>query len=674
MLVRSSAVDGGSTMNQFRGRKSWIVFLAVLLLFAACKGESPTAPPPGGGTPPGSGTPPPTGVTIALTATNVSPLVDSTVTITATVSNNGTAVPNGTAVEFTSTGGVLNGGGTSTIKTTTNGVATVTLTSAATGLVRVTATVNNVSNSINITFQARPVVPPPPNTAPTITSVTPAVGRPQGGEVIVITGKNFKAPVQVLFNTGGATAVPGSVQSVTDTQIEVITPPVNLGAGQQLVADVIVITQAGTASEQRVESSDAFTYRNEQLQPSISTISPNSGPVTGGTRVTIFGEGFQEPVQVLFNTAEARVLNVLYDRINVETPAARDTDPNGSGTVTGPVTVTVRNINSHLETQMSAGFHYKAAMQITAVGPGNGSYLGGTRITIDGIGFVPPVVVNIGDYSAQVLEAYGTKIIALTPAVQVDGCSDVTGTVVVTNVVNGDQAEGPQFIFRVPPPLITNVSPAVATVGVTTSVQVTVANAQPGVVRIQLGEKTVFPSGVTLNSDGSAVYTVPLPTNFEFPTEECPGGGERFTAIDIDVSYTNANTDCTDTATEALTVNPPDTSCTLPPAPEANVTVPSPTSCPGLTINAPNNTTNTSGVITIQNTGTAPLTISSAVAAPALSFTVLPATESIPAGESRNFTVTFMPNGGGDVAGNVAFTTDDSDEGTINVCVTGNVP
>lgn len=644
------------------------------MLFAACKGESPTAPPPGSGVPPGSGTPPPTGATLTLAVTNANPIIDSTVVITATAMNNSVNVPNGTAVEFTSTGGALDGNGTAIIKTTTSGVATVTLTSATVGLVRVTATVNNISRQIDVIFRSGPVIPPPPNTAPTITSVTPTRGRPSGGQVLRITGTNFKAPVRVLFNTGGATSIEGSVQSVTDTAIEVITPPVNLGAGQQLAADIIVLTQAGTASEARVEAADAFTFENESLQPQISTVSPNSGPVIGGTRVTIFGEGFQEPVQVLFNTAEAKVLDVKFDRILVETPAARDTNPDGSGAVTGPVTVTVRNINSQTTTSMASGFLYKAAIQITAITPGSGSYLGGTRMTIDGIGFVPPVTVTIGEFSARVLETYGSQVIVLTPAVDVDGCADVTGTVIVTNIANGDQAQGPEFTSVVPEPVIVNVFPAVATVGVTPSVQVTVVNPQPGPVRIQLGDKTVFPSSVTTNGDGSATYTVPLPTNFEFATEECPGGGERFVPLDVDVVYTNISTDCTDTAPGALTVNPPDSSCTVPPAPEADVTAPSPTSCPGLTINAPNNVTNTAGVITIANTGTSVLTISAATAAPALSFTVLPATESIPAGESRNFTVTFMPNGGGDVGGNVAFTTDDSDEGTINVCVTGNVP
>jgi hypothetical protein len=130
-------------MNRFRERKSWIVVIAVLLLFAACKGESPTAPPPGGGIPPG-GTTPPTGVVVTLSVSNPNPVVDSTVTITANVTQNNAPVPNGTAVEFSTTDGVLDGNGTSIIKTTTNGIATVTLTRGTVGTVTVTAVVNNV--------------------------------------------------------------------------------------------------------------------------------------------------------------------------------------------------------------------------------------------------------------------------------------------------------------------------------------------------------------------------------------------------------------------------------------------------------------------------------------------------------------------------------------------------
>jgi hypothetical protein len=553
-------------------------------------------------------------VNVVLTVTNANPLVDSTVTVTATVTNNGQPVPNGTAVEFSSSAGVLNGGGTATVKTTTNGVATVTVTSGTTGLVRVSATVNNVTRQTDVNFVARPVTPPPPNTAPSITSVTPAVGRPQGGEVLHITGTNFNAPVKVLFNTGGATAVEGSVQSVTPTQIEVITPPVNLGVGQQLLADIIVLTQAGTATEQRVEASDAFTYRSERLTPVISTVTPNSGPVTGGTRVTIFGEGFQEPVQVLFNTAEAKILNVAYDRINVETPIARDTNPDGSGTVTGPVTVLVRNINSQTETTMTSAFLYKAAMQITAVGPTEGPFTGGTLVEIHGIGFVAPVAVVIGGVAAQPTFVSGTKIVAITAGVNVTGCADTPGEVSVTNIVNGDTATGPNFTFRVLKPVILTISGSAIPGG---SIQVTVLNAI-GIPRLSLGSTNLIITATNVNPDGTTTYTATVPTTVVLATQACTAvpGATRQVATPFNVTYTSATTGCTDTLTNAATITPPANTPILALFPAAftpfSATI-NPGDPVGPPIVPPSVTPSAPQTVTVTNTGTSALTVSSVV-------------------------------------------------------------
>ncbi len=669
-------------MRTMRHSKTLLALFALLLILGACKGESPTAPPPGGGIP-GNPNPTPTGIDVALTSTNANPLVDSTVTITATVTQNGQPVPNGTAVEFSTTRGTFDGGSnTALIKTTTSGAASVTLTSSTAGIARVTAIVNNVVRTIDVTFQTRPTVPPPPNTTPTITRVEPAIGRPSGGETIRIIGTNFRTPVRVLFNTGGAQSVEATVVAVTPTTIDVITPGVNLVVGQELAADIIVLTEAGTAAEQRVVLTDAFTYRNERLTPQISTATPNSGPVTGGTTVTIFGDGFQAPVQVLFGAAEARVISVDFSKILVESPAGRDTSDNGSGAVTGPVAITVRNINSQTEDSLDSGFRYVNKVQITAVGPGGSPFTGGQRVEIDGTGFVGPVVINVrtseGDIGLLPISVSGTKIIAITPAIDIDNCEDVSGELVVTNIVNGDQATGPLFTFFVTSPLITNVSPSAVEPG--ENVFITVANAQAGVVRVELGERAVFPSSVTFDeTTGIAVYTVPVPLNFEFPTEPCSIAGvegEREIPFQVDVVYTNASTDCTDTATEALTIEPAGGgACEVPPAPESAVVV-APTNGSGCAVppDAPEAAGTSQATITFSNTGTAPLTVeaSPVSGANADDFTVTPAQRTVAAGTSQNFTVTFDPSAVGARNGSVTFTTNDPDEGTIIVCLQSN--
>jgi len=663
---------------KIRNRKSWVVLVAILLLFAACKGESPTAPPVGT-TPPGGGTPP-TGVSIVLTPSNTTPAVDGTVTITANVTNGGQPVPNGTAVEFTSNGGVLNGGGTSVLKTTTGGIATVTLTSGTTGTIRVTATVNNVTRETAVTFQAAPTTPTPPNTTPTIVSVTPNIGRPTGGETIRIIGTNFRPPVRVLFRYAGlATPVEAFVVASTETTIDVITPAVNLGAGQQLITDIIVLTNAGTASEARAELTGAFTFRNEQLTPVISTVTPNSGPVTGGTRVSIFGEGFQEPVQVLFDTAEAKVLNVKFNEILVESPAGRDTSPTGEGPVVGPVTVSVRNINSNQAGTLTGGFLYKNAMQIIAVGPGGAvAGVAGTRVTIDGNGFVSPVVIVVrtteGDIGLQPISVTGTKIVAIAPAILPSSCEDLIGPLIITNIVNGDQAEGPPFTFFVPEPIIVNVSPSTVVAG--QNVVVTVANASPGGTRLTLGDRSVFPTTSTFDETTRvATFTIATPTDIDFPTVACTIAGvtgERQTGVRFDVGYENVTTSCTDTATQALLINPLDTSCVLPPPAVLSVS-PAGAACaivPGTT--AAGSVTGTT-TITVSNTaanGAQDLRVTSVGITNMVNgnFTVSPVTATIPAGSSTEFTVTVDPGVAGPFSADVSFTTS---AGNDTVCVNG---
>lgn len=671
-------------MKTMRNSKTLLALFALLLMLGACKGESPTAPPPGGGIPGGGGqTPTPTGIDVVLTSTNANPLVDSTVTITATVTQNGQPAPNGTAVEFATTRGSFDTtSATALIKTTTNGVATVTLTSSTAGLARVTAIVNNVQRSIDVTFQTRPVTPPPPNTTPTITSVTPSIGRPAGGETIRITGTNFRPPVRVLFDIGAALPVEATVVAVTPTTIDVITPGVNITVAQELVADIIVLTEAGTAAEQRVELTGGFTYRNERLTPQISTATPNSGPITGGTIVTLFGDGFQAPVQVLFGAAEARVITVDFSKIIVEAPTGRDTSDTGNVPVTGFVPIVVRNINSQTEDTLDNAFRYVNQIAVVAVSPGGSPFTGGQRITIEGTGFVAPVVVNIrtdeGDLSLQPISVTGTRIIAITPAIDIDNCEDVTGTLIVTNIQNGDQGEGPPFTFFVTSPLITNVSPNAVEPG--ENVFITVANAQAGVVRIELGDRAVFPSSVTFDEEtGVAVYTVPVPLNFEFPTEPCSIAGvegEREIPFEVDVTYINASTDCEDTATDALTIVPESGgTCDVPPSPEAGLVV-APTNGSGCAV--PPDQAAAAGTsvatITFSNSGTAPLTVEAAAVTGtnASDFTVTPAQRTIAAGTSQDFTVTFDPSDVGLRNGSVSFTTNDPDEGTIIVCLQGN--
>lgn len=676
-------------MKTMRQKSNLFALLMLLAVFAACKGESPTAPTstsPGGGT-----VTPPTGSVVTLTVSNPTPFVSSQSVVTATVTLNGQPVPNGTAVEFTTDFGTFSETGTqAALRTTTNGVATATLTSSTAGKATIQAVVNNVSKTTSVTFQI--VVEPgcPPNcpvTHPTITSVSPAFGAPGGGETVTITGTKFLAPVRVFFDFGaGTTPKEAFVVSRTDTQIVVTSPPVDLGTGQTKNATIVVITEAGTTTEDRATSPSPFVFQAEVLTPSVSAISPDSGPIDGGTRVTIFGSGFQAPVQVSFAPGASagaqgwtaiQIVSVSFNQIVAITPTAREVNPNGSGTLTGAVDIRVRNINSDKEIIKPVFFRYTAKMQITAAGPTEGPIAGGTKVVIDGVGFNDPVTVSIGGFVAIPIKVTGTQVTAVTPAIIPTSCSDQSGPIIVTNVDNGDFASGPTFIFKVPKPTILNVSPTSVSPG--GSITVNVANAIPGNTKITLGDKAGFITAASTNAATNVTsYTVTVPSNFTFQTQACTVGnvaGTQPVPLDVNVTYLSVESGCTDTVQGVLRINPPSSACTIPPPPNGVVSPAAPT-CASTTPASPVATGSATGTatITVLNTaaaGSQPLTITGASASAQINgtFIVAPNTATIQPGGSQNFTVTVDPAAAGAFSANINFTSNNATP--LTGCVSG---
>ncbi|HXH37952.1 MAG TPA: IPT/TIG domain-containing protein [Thermoanaerobaculia bacterium] len=604
-------------MKQTKQRFILLALTALLALFAGCKGESPTAPPPitgtsGGGTG-GAGAPPPVGSNIVLTATTTAPFTASTSTITATVTLNNAPVANGTAVEFATTTPNANftdtaDNPTTLIRTTTAGIAKITVTSSVAQPVVVTATVNNVTKSITLTFQdpTTPIIPP--STAPVITAVTPANGLPAGNQTVVITGSNFRAPVRVLFDPGnGIAAKEAFATLVSPTQINVISPAFDLGVSQQLVVSITVIVEAGAPTEQRTTKAAAFTYTAPVLTPVVRALSPTSGPIDGGTRISIIGDAFEAPVQVFFGSAQATVLTVTFHEIDVMSPAARDTAPNGSGAVTGPVDIKVVDVNSGKSVVAASAFRYVNKAQITAITPNQGPFTGGTRFTIDGTGFVDPVAVVLDGIAASVIKVSGTQIIGISSPIAISSCADSSGPVVVTNIDNGDSATGPIWIYRVLKPVIVSVTSTPVPLGGIASVRV--ANAS-GFPRITLGTTGVNITSQTDNGDGTTTFTIQVPNSLTLTTASCPGaaGASAPQPTAFDVTYTSLTTTCTDTLKGGLLVTPPATpTLTLVPtafAPfSATITPPVPPSVTPTVTNPPPQT------VTIVNTGAGPLSI-----------------------------------------------------------------
>lgn len=147
-----------------------------------------------------------------------------------------------------------------------------------------------------------------PPTAPDITSITPNTGSAAGGTAVTISGILFTGATSVEFDGVPAT----SFVLVNATTITCVTP-----AGTVGTADVEVI---GTVGPDPVETA-GFTYLSAPA-PTITSLTPDEGPATGGTAVTITGTDFTGSTSVEFGGAAATSFVVVNSTtITCVTPA-----------------------------------------------------------------------------------------------------------------------------------------------------------------------------------------------------------------------------------------------------------------------------------------------------------------------------------------------------------------
>nr|MDT0657843.1 IPT/TIG domain-containing protein [Micromonospora sp. DSM 115978] len=251
-----------------------------------------------------------------------------------------------------------------------------------------------------------------------VTGLTPTSGPTAGGTTVTITGTGFTGATGVTFDGTPGT---GFTVNQAGTTITVVTPPNAAGAAQ-----VRLVFPAGTAA------AGSFTY----VAPTIAAISPDDGPSTGGTRVTITGTGFAGATGVDFGGAAGTdlVVDPSGTSLSVVTPAGAP----------GAVDVTVRIPGA--DAVATDGFRYRAVLPvIDGVDPEQGTTGGGTTIVVTGSGFVPGQTtvticgrtipadqVTVGDG--------GRRVVFVAPACR-------AGATVLTVTTPGGESNGVRFRY-----------------------------------------------------------------------------------------------------------------------------------------------------------------------------------------------------------------------------------
>ncbi len=441
-----------------------------------------------------AGSPPP-----AATVTSVSPNSGPN-TAGTTVAISGTNFYGVGAVNF----------GASPATFTINSPTSITATApAGTSTVDVTVANGSGTSATNANDQYTYVTgPPPPPPAPTVTSLNPATGPTTGANAVTITGANFTGATAVDFGTTPATF------TVTNATTIAATAPAGAGT-----IDVTVTTGSGTSN---VTVNDQYTYiaPPPPPAPTVTSLSPTSGPSTGATPVTITGTNFTGATAVDFGTTPA-----TFTVTNATTIAA--TAPAGAGTI--DVTVTTGSGTSNVT--VNDQYTYIApppppAPTVTSLSPTSGPSTGATPVTITGTNFTGATAVDFGTTPATFTIANATTINTTAPV----GTGTVDVTVTTGNGTSTTSA-GDQYTYLSPPPG-TIPSPDAGGWQLNGTAQLV---ASPAPANLQLTPATNWVSG-------SAFYPTPVPgagITASFDAYIGPGSGAdgmTFTLADASVT------------------------------------------------------------------------------------------------------------------------------------------
>jgi len=310
-----------------------------------------------------------------------------------------------------------------------------------------------------------------------LSSLSPNTGSPDGGTIVNISGGGFPSQAaSVRVDFGGN---PAQIASVSPTQVSVSTPRRTLANPDVPETVDVTVTDLGSSAGRCARLVGAFTYTRAALDPVIYSISPKVGPNDASTRVTIFGQGFQFPLQVFMTGGgcgtqriEGTILNpITLTNVVFGTPRAIGPYSCLSNSL---VDVEVLNPTTGKKASCPACFRYYGCPTVTGTSPSLIPYDQTTLVTVSGNNFEEPIEatfqptsVTSGAVRVNVTSvAAGSVIIQMPPLNQIlqtgngqTNCLNVVGNLTLTSTGLTCVPVTTILTYRVDPPSITSASP-----------------------------------------------------------------------------------------------------------------------------------------------------------------------------------------------------------------------
>ena len=330
-------------------------------------------------------------------------------------------------------------------------------------------------------------------------------------------GQNY--PVLFAASTGSSTTVAGTLASepnatfTLDFYADSSPDPSGYGQGQRYLGSATVTTGpsgdapftvtlpgttapgdyiTATATDAQGDTSE-FSQDITQTAPIVAGLSPQLGPASGKTTVTIIGTHLAGVTAVRFGTHEARNFVVNSDsQITATSPAESP----------GTVDVTVVTVAGTSATSPADHYTFTVAPIVSAVVPNTGPAAGGARVVITGANLARATAVMFGNVKVTAFKSdTATQIVLLSPPGKA-GMVDVT---VVTAGGRSAKSSADRYTY-VAAPTVTKVIPTAGPTSGGTNVTITGKNLT-NVTVVDFG--TTLAAAIISNSATQIVVTSP---------------------------------------------------------------------------------------------------------------------------------------------------------------------
>lgn len=291
------------------------------------------------------------------------------------------------------------------------------------------------------------------DSGPLVDHLAPFAGSANGGDGIDIFGSNFAPGATVAFQDGSNPAVAAlSVGFVSTGDLHVVAPPIPSKPTNPL--NVIVTNPDGTTQT----LNNAYTVNPGPTGAffKVTSVKPSRGPSTGGTLLTIGGQGFARGHGLAVRVGGHLATNVQFVNQNQITAIAPPCTSSCGSPASGDISVT--NPDGTVSLPLSTGspgtfFVYAVQVLFTGVQPSRVTTGGGVTVSLQGaMGFVGPCNYFVAGVPATSADTGGSCQQFTAPPLP-PGSKDVT--VVDTNGLTATLQGGLGYSLPPNPPTIT---------------------------------------------------------------------------------------------------------------------------------------------------------------------------------------------------------------------------